>query len=82
MWIHEDKRDLVRTYRVQQDGSLYFPNMKRSDAGIYSCRVETDYKSSAEESVEARVRIHVRSMFCIFYCFEYESDFLQLYFLE
>ncbi|OXA44037.1 uncharacterized protein LOC110857945 [Folsomia candida] len=61
MWIHEDKRDLVRTYRVQQDGSLYFPNMKRSDAGIYSCRVETDYKSSAEESVEARVRIHVRT---------------------
>lgn len=65
MWIHEDGKDLYtnRNNRIQDDGSIFFVNMKKSDAGVYACKLDTEEKASIEESVEARVRIRVRSKF-------------------
>jgi hypothetical protein len=48
MWIHEGKDR--PNHRKQEDGSIFFPSVQKSDSGIYTCKMELSDSSRTRTS--------------------------------
>lgn len=66
MWVR-DGREQINRKRIQPDGGLSLTVVDREDAGIYSCRVDSNSDSSVEYmDVRTRVKVEVRSEYIIY----------------